>query len=52
MENWNSSHNWTKGQFLTAVRSSSNLGKDSLSLDTEHCDRQNLTDMKAWAKEA
>lgn len=51
MENWNSSHNWTKGQFLTAVRSSSDLDKDSLSLDTEHCDRQNLTDMKEWAKE-
>lgn len=51
MENWNSSHNWTKGQFLTAVRSSSDLGKDSLSLDTEHCDRKNLTDMKEWAKE-
>lgn len=52
MENWNPVHNWTKEQFLTAVRSSSDLGKDSLSLYTEHSDRQNLSDIKAWAKEA
>lgn len=52
MENWNFSHNWTKGQFLTVVGASAAQGEDSLSLYTEHCDRQNLADIKAWAKEA
>lgn len=52
MENWNFSHNWTKGQFLTVVSASAAQGEDSLSLYTEHCDRQNLADIKAWAKEA
>lgn len=52
MENWIPRYNWTKGQFLTAVHSSSELGKDSLSLYTKHCDQQNLSDIKVWAKEA
>lgn len=52
MRNLNPGHNWTKGQFLIAVRSSSEQGEDSLSLYIEHSDWQNLADIKAWAKEA
>lgn len=52
MENWNLIYNWTKKQFFDAIQRNFNNGKDFIGLDTEHSDCQNLTDMKAWAKEA
>lgn len=50
MLGWNPAYNWTRAEYDNVVRGAlCRDGKESVVIDVEHSDRQNMDDLMRWA---